>query len=109
MSLHLGGRDKRIPEFKASLVDRDCCRTARAVAQRNTVSENPREKSASLFIFDFAFLPDTKTKVTMPYVIWRAVGRSSRRRKPRGEHVVYKHLKPAAAGSHMGPGPQFSR
>lgn len=38
--------------------------------------------------FNF-FLPDTKMKVIMPYVTWRVVGRSSRKKKRRGKHKLY--------------------
>lgn len=34
--------------------------------------------------FNF-FLPDTKMKAIMPYVTWRVVGRSSRKKKQRGK------------------------
>jgi hypothetical protein len=40
---HLGGRGKRISEFKASLVYRESSRTARAI-QRNPVSKNQKKK-----------------------------------------------------------------
>lgn len=35
--------------------------------------------------FDFLF-SDTKMKVIMPYVTWRVVGKSSRRKKQKGKH-----------------------
>jgi hypothetical protein len=40
---HLGGRGRRISEFKASLVYRVDSRTARAT-QRNPVSKKPKKK-----------------------------------------------------------------
>jgi hypothetical protein len=42
-SQHLGGRDRRISEFEASLVYRVSSRTARAI-QRNPVSEKKMKK-----------------------------------------------------------------
>jgi hypothetical protein len=39
----LGGRGRRISEFKASLVYRVSSRTARAT-QRNPISKNPKQK-----------------------------------------------------------------
>jgi hypothetical protein len=42
---HLGGRGRRISEFKASLVYKVSSRTARA-AQRNPVSKNQKKKKS---------------------------------------------------------------
>jgi hypothetical protein len=39
----LGGRDRRISEFEASLVYKESSRTARAI-QRNPVSKNQKKK-----------------------------------------------------------------
>jgi hypothetical protein len=41
---HLGGRGRRISEFKASLVYKVCARTARAT-QRNPVSKKQKTKN----------------------------------------------------------------
>jgi hypothetical protein len=40
----LGGRERRISEFKASLVYKVSSRTARVVTQRNPVSKNKKQK-----------------------------------------------------------------
>jgi hypothetical protein len=63
----LGGRDRRISKFKASLVYKVSSRTARAI-QRNPVSKNQKKKKKerkkeksfdflSLFPFSLSFSP----------------------------------------------------
>ena len=99
------GRGERISEFKASLIYRERVAGQPGLLHRETLSQKTQKRKRKLNLcsfFDFTFFPDIKMKVTMPYVTWRAVGRSSRRRKPRGELetvcCVETSQKPAAAG-----------
>jgi hypothetical protein len=47
---HLGGRDRRISEFEASLVYKVSFRTAKTI-QRNPVSKNQKKKKKKSFDF----------------------------------------------------------
>jgi hypothetical protein len=66
-SQHLGGRDRQISEFEASLVYRVSSRTARAT-QRNPASKNQKKNSLKIFII-FLFIVCVHTCVLV--CLWR--------------------------------------
>jgi hypothetical protein len=50
-SQHLGGRGRQISEFKASLVYRASCRTARATQRNSVLIKINNKKATAIFYF----------------------------------------------------------